>query len=53
VLGDQTGSRRHQVAAYYQGLGAVRSHGLYRETRSYVANVLAIKQRLETGRPPA
>jgi LysM repeat protein len=53
VLGDETGSRRHQVAAYYQGLGAVRDHGLYRDTRSYVANVLAIKQRLEAGRPPA
>jgi LysM repeat protein len=53
VLGDGTGSRRHQVAAYYQGLGAVREHGLYRDTRPYVANVLAIKQRLEAGRPPA
>lgn len=53
VLGDETGSRRHQVAAYYQGLGAVRDHGLFQETRAYVANVLAIKQRLEAGRPPA
>ena len=53
VLADQTGSRRHQVAAYYQGLGAVREHGLYDDTRGYVANVLAIKRRLEDGRPPA
>jgi transglycosylase-like protein with SLT domain/LysM domain-containing protein len=53
VLGDETGSRRHLVGAYYQGLGAVRSHGLYGETRHYVANVLAIKGRLEAGRPPA
>jgi LysM repeat protein len=53
VLGDETGSRRHLVGAYYQGLGAVRSHGLYGETRHYVANVLAIRHRLEAGRPPA
>lgn len=53
VLGEETGSRRHLVGAYYQGLGAVRSHGLYGETRDYVANVLAIKGRLEAGRPPA
>ncbi len=53
VLGDETGSQRHLVGAYYQGLGAVRSHGLYGETRHYVANVLAIKGRLEAGRPPA
>ena len=53
VLGQETGSRRHQVAAYYQGLGAVRSHGLYTDTRAYVADVLAIKQRLEAGHPPA
>lgn len=53
ILGEETGSRRHLVGAYYQGLGAVRSHGLYGETRDYVANVLAIKGRLEAGRPPA
>ena len=53
VLGEETGSRRHLVGAYYQGLGAVRSDGLYRDTKDYVANVLAIKGRLEAGRPPA
>jgi len=53
VLADNTRSRRHRVAAYYQGLGAVREHGLYRETRAYVDNVLAIKRRLEQGQPPA
>jgi hypothetical protein len=41
------------VGAYYQGLGAVRRHGLYDDTRAYVDNVLAIKHRLEAGRPPA
>jgi soluble lytic murein transglycosylase-like protein len=53
VLNDHTSTRRRQIAAYYQGLGAVREHGLYPETRRYVANVRAIKQRLERGRPPA
>ncbi len=53
VLAENTGSQRHRVGAYYQGLGAVHDHGLYRETRDYVDNVLAIKRRLEQGRPPA
>ncbi len=53
VLDDQTRSRRRQVAAYYQGLGAVREHGLYDETRRYVRNVRAIRHRLERGLPPA
>jgi len=52
-LGEETASRRHLVGAYYQGLGAVRSDGLYGDTKDYVANVLAIKSRLEAGRPPA
>lgn len=53
VLDDLTTSRRHQIAAYYQGLGAVREHGLYSDTRRYVANVRAIKHRLERGHSPA
>lgn len=53
VLDDHTRNRRHQVGAYYQGLGALQEHGLYGETKAYVANVLAIKERLEAGRPPA
>lgn len=53
VLAQETDRRRHVVAAYYQGLGAVREHGLYGETRTYVRNVEAIRQRLEAGRPPA
>jgi LysM repeat protein len=52
VLDDNTRSQTHQIAAYYQGLGAVREHGLYRETRAYVANVRAIKKRLERGWHP-
>ena len=53
VLDDFTRTRRHQVGAYYQGLGAVQEHGLYDETRRYVDNVLAIKHRLERGLPPS
>jgi soluble lytic murein transglycosylase-like protein len=46
VLLDETRTTRQAVGAYYQGLGAVRRHGLYRETRHYVANVLAVRDRL-------
>ena len=53
VLSRHTQRRAHKIGAYYQGLGAVRRHGLYDETRAYVANVEAIKRRLEAGRPPS
>ena len=53
VLSHHTHRRTHKIGAYYQGLGAVREHGLYAETRTYVANVVAIKRRLEDGRPPS
>jgi len=33
------------AAAYYQGLGSVRSIGMLPETRRYVANVLALRSR--------
>jgi soluble lytic murein transglycosylase-like protein len=33
------------VAAYYQGLGSVRAHGLFPDTRRYVADVLALRRR--------
>ena len=53
VLSQHTHRRTHKIGAYYQGLGAVREHGLYAETRTYVDNVVAIKDRLEDGRPPS
>jgi LysM repeat protein len=53
VLSHHTHRRTHKIGAYYQGLGAVREHGLYAETRAYVGNVVAIKRRLEDGRPPS
>jgi peptidoglycan hydrolase-like protein with peptidoglycan-binding domain len=36
---------RKAVGAYYQGEWAVRKHGLYPETRAFVADVLALKHR--------
>lgn len=53
VLDGHTASTRERVAAYYQGLGAVHRHGLYDESKRYVRSVRAIRQRLESGRPPA
>lgn len=53
VLSRHTHRRTHKIGAYYQGLGAVRRHGLYDETRAYVADVEAIKRRLEAGRAPS
>jgi LysM repeat protein len=38
--------RREAIAGYYQGLGSVRAHGEFRETRRYVADVLALAARL-------
>jgi hypothetical protein len=40
--------RRLALAAYYQGPWGVRKYGLYRETRRFVANVLALRSRFST-----
>ncbi|MDO7869322.1 lytic transglycosylase [Nocardioides jiangxiensis] len=53
VLDQGTHTSRGQIAAYYQGLGAVREHGLYADTERYVANVKYLKKRLEHGWRPA
>lgn len=43
---DQTGwNVRHAVASYYQGLGALRAHGMYPDTVAYVNAVLALQTR--------
>jgi soluble lytic murein transglycosylase-like protein len=52
-LGDNTSSTSNQVAAYYQGLRAVRERGLYDDTQGYVANVLAIRNQIARGWNPA
>lgn len=51
-LGDETRTTRRQIAGYYQGLGAVREHGLYDDTKHYVRNVQAIKRSLKRGESP-
>jgi len=51
VLLEQTGSTRSAVAAYYQGLGALRRHGILQETRPYLASVVAIRHRLAQRAP--
>ena len=39
-------SREQAIAGYYQGLYSVRTKGMYEDTKRYVANVLAIYDRL-------
>lgn len=53
VLRDHTHNTRQAIGAYYQGLAAVREHGLYQETRRYVANVVAIRDRLRAHGMPS
>jgi LysM repeat protein len=46
LLGNFNGSERLALAAWYQGEKAVRAHGLYKVTKPFVANVLALKARM-------
>jgi N-acetylmuramoyl-L-alanine amidase len=39
------GNQELAVASYYQGLSSVREHGMYPDTRQYVADVLALAGR--------
>ncbi len=45
ILGNDTGNAHDQIAAYYEGLGAVRGGHLYDGTAQYVADVLALEKR--------
>jgi LysM repeat protein len=45
LLSDTGGDAAEAVAGYYQGLDSVRAHGLYSDTRAYVNNVLALRER--------
>jgi LysM repeat protein len=38
-------SDRNAIAGYYQGLASVRRHGMYADTKRYVANVLYLQKR--------
>ncbi len=52
VLRGWTVRDNNAIAAYYQGLGAVRRHGYYADTRMYVAAVRAHERRItRTGSP--
>lgn len=50
-LRDEAGPRV-AVAGYYQGLAGVRRHGMYDSTKRYVANVHALRKRIEQGWSP-
>ena len=45
LLADTGGDAREALAAYYQGLSSVRDHGMFRGTRHYVADILALQSR--------
>lgn len=45
LLGLTDGDESLAVAGYYQGLSSVEAHGMYRDTRQYVADVLALAGR--------
>jgi LysM repeat protein len=45
VLTNAAKSTEQAVAGYYQGLQSVRDHGMYRSTKRYVANVMALRSR--------
>jgi soluble lytic murein transglycosylase-like protein len=45
LLRDTGGDERRAVASYYQGLGSVRSRGLFKDTKRYVDAVMAHRGR--------
>jgi hypothetical protein len=46
LLREFHGNVRLALAGWYQGDAAVRRHGLFHETRAFVRNVLALRQRM-------
>ena len=40
------GDERLALAAWYQGERAVRAHGIYNQSRTFVADVLALRERM-------
>ncbi|MGH2688922.1 MAG: lytic transglycosylase domain-containing protein [Actinomycetota bacterium] len=48
LLRQNKGNETYAVASYYQGLRSVRENGMYKDTRRYVANVMALKKRFAT-----
>jgi LysM repeat protein len=49
---DRMADKRRVVVGYYQGLASVRDNGMYRDTRRYVRNVLALESQFEQGLYP-
>ena len=45
LLTDTGGDENAAIAGYYQGLGSVRSRGMFEDTKQYVANVQALRAR--------
>jgi LysM repeat protein len=45
LLGLTGGNEQLAVAGYYQGLASVKAHGMFSDTRRYVADVLALARR--------
>jgi LysM repeat protein len=45
LLRETGGNMRMAAAGYYQGLASVRDRGMYDDTKQYVANVLALRNR--------
>ncbi len=45
LLQQTGGNENAAIAAYYQGLGALQSRGMFDDTRRYVANVQALRSR--------
>ena len=46
LLQQTGGDENAAIAGYYQGLGSVRSRGLFDDTQKYVANVQALRSRV-------
>ena len=46
LLHDFHGNRRLALAGWYQGEGAVRKHGLYKVSKTFVKDVLALEARM-------
>ena len=46
LLHDFRGDKRLALAGWYQGEGAVRKHGLYKVSKTFVRNVLALEHRM-------
>ena len=49
---DQLGDPKLVLAAYYQGLSAVRHHGIYPSSRRYVDGIWRLRNRFQAGSIP-